>query len=445
MHGNRTGFCKRLLRSHDGRSVDVNPHGEGPATELRDPLGSRYQKPPVAARGVNDADLIRRQEAALNKLRSDCSLDNSRHEVVRRVPGATLLAVGPVIHARRLCARHSCASVSAWPQVRKVAIVIEPVPQPTARVTDAEPSEADRYLSFERDTWAQLRASTPLTLGARELSQLQGINDQIDLDEVATIYLPLSRLLNLYVTTIQDLYKVSSTFLGNAAPKVPYIIGVAGSVAVGKSTFARILQALLAQWPDHPKVDLITTDGFLHPNAVLKERGIMNRKGFPESYDTRELLRVLRDIKSGRAEVTAPIYSHVVYDIVDDERVVTRQPDIVILEGLNVLQTAEGFSEFVSDYFDFSIYIDADEANIEKWYIDRFLALRESVFQDPDSFFKFYAELSDEEAVATARGIWREINGRNLAENIAPTRDRASLILRKAADHRIDRIQLRRL
>jgi type I pantothenate kinase len=193
------------------------------------------------------------------------------------------------------------ASVRECPWVRKVAPVIQPVPQPTARVSGAEPSPADRYLSFERDTWAELRASTLLTLGERELSDLQGINDQIDLEEVATIYLPLSRLLNLYVSTIQDLYKVSSTFLGTVTPKVPYIIGVAGSVAVGKSTFARILQALLAKWPAHPKVDLITTDGFLHPNAVLEERGIMNRKGFPESYDTRELLRVLRDIKSGRA------------------------------------------------------------------------------------------------------------------------------------------------
>ena len=332
-----------------------------------------------------------------------------------------------------------------WRQLRKVAPVTEPVAQPISLTLDAASTAVDRYLSFERDTWAELRATTPLTLGELELSDLQGINDQIDLEEVATIYLPLSRLLNLYVSTIQDLYKVSSTFLGTVAPKVPYIIGVAGSVAVGKSTFARILQALLAQWPNHPQVDLITTDGFLHPNAVLEERGIMNRKGFPESYDTRELLRVLRDIKSGRAEVTAPVYSHVVYDIVDDERVVTRQPDIVILEGLNVLQTAEGFSEFVSDYFDFSIYIDADEADIEKWYIDRFLALRGSVFQNQDSFFKFYAELSDEDAVATARGIWREINGRNLAENIAPTRHRASLILHKAADHRVDGVQLRRL
>ena len=306
-------------------------------------------------------------------------------------------------------------------------------------------SPADRYLTFDRDAWAGLRAATPLTLGEQELAELQGINDDIDMDEVAAIYLPLSRLLNLYVSTRMDLHKVSATFLGTVAPKVPYVIGVAGSVAAGKSTFARILQALLARWPDHPKVDLITTDGFLYPNAELEKRGIMNRKGFPESYDTRSLLRVLREIKSGHRDVSAPVYSHVVYDIIEGERVIVDQPDIVILEGLNVLQTAEGFTEFVSDYFDFSIYVDADEDDIEQWYIDRFLALRGSVFQDPDSFFRFYAELSDDEAVETARGIWREINGRNLAENIAPTRDRASLVLHKTADHRVDRVQLKRL
>ena len=320
----------------------------------------------------------------------------------------------------------------------------DPPTDPTA-VSDFLESSADRYLTFERDAWATLRAATPLTLGATELAELQGINGDIDLDEVAAVYLPLSRLLNLYVSATMDLHKVSATFLGTIAPKVPYVIGVAGSVAAGKSTFARILQALLGRWPDHPKVDLITTDGFLYPNAVLEERGIMNRKGFPESYDTRELLRVLREIKSGRRDVHAPVYSHVVYDIVDGERVTVDQPDIVILEGLNVLQTAEGFTEFVSDYFDFSIYVDADEPDIEQWYIDRFLALRGSVFQDPDSFFRFYAELSDDEAIDVARGIWREINGRNLAENIAPTRDRASLVLHKTADHRVDRVQLRRL
>ncbi|MFM9036215.1 MAG: type I pantothenate kinase, partial [Actinomycetota bacterium] len=281
-----------------------------------------------------------------------------------------------------------------------------------------------------------------------DLENLRGINERIDLDEVAAVYLPLTRLLNLYVSATQNLHKVSATFLGTLAPKVPYVIGVAGSVAVGKSTFARILQALLARWPDHPKVDLITTDGFLHPNAVLEERGIMNRKGFPESYDTRNLLRFLRELKSGRAEVSAPVYSHVVYDIVDGEEVTVRQPDILILEGLNVLQVgAPGIdaAEFVSDYFDFSIYIDADEADIEAWYVDRFLSLCDSVFQNPDSFFRHFAHLSRDEAVATARGIWSGINGLNLRENIEPTRERASLVLRKGADHRVSDVRLRKL
>jgi type I pantothenate kinase len=303
----------------------------------------------------------------------------------------------------------------------------------------------NRYLRFDRDDWAVLRAATPLTLREPDLASLRGINERIDLDEVAAIYLPLSRLLNLYVSATQDLHKVSATFLGTIAPKLPYVIGVAGSVAVGKSTFARILQALLARWPDHPKVDLVTTDGFLHPNAVLAERGIMNRKGFPESYDTRRLLEFLRAVKSGVEEVQAPVYSHVVYDIIEGESTTVRQPDILILEGLNVLQTGDVSTEFVSDYFDFSIYIDADEADIEEWYVQRFLALRESVFQDPQSFFRHYAELTDQEAVATARSIWHEINGLNLRENIAPTRGRASLVLHKAADHRVSDVELRRL
>jgi type I pantothenate kinase len=304
-----------------------------------------------------------------------------------------------------------------------------------------------RYLTFDRDAWAALRAATPLTLGEADLELLRGINERIDLDEVAAVYLPLTRLLNLYVAATQNLHKASAAFLGTLSPKVPYIIGVAGSVAVGKSTFARILQALLAHWPDHPKVDLVTTDGFLHPNRVLEERGIMNRKGFPDSYDTRLLLQFLRDVKSGAPEVSAPVYSHVVYDIVPDEYVTVRQPDIVIVEGLNVLQVGgpDMANEFVSDYFDFSIYIDADEADIEAFYVQRFLTLCETVFQNPDSFFQHYAHLTRDEATQTAHFIWREINGKNLRQNIAPTKTRASLLLRKGLDHRVTNVSLRRL
>lgn len=306
-------------------------------------------------------------------------------------------------------------------------------------------TESGRYLTFTRDEWAMLRAATPLTLRQADLDELRGINERIDLDEVATVYLSLTRLLNLYVSATQNLQKVSSTFLGTMSSKVPYVIGVAGSVAVGKSTFARILQALLARWPDHPKVGLITTDGFLYPNRVLEQRGIMNRKGFPESYDTKRLLQFLRELKSGATVVTAPIYSHVVYDIIDGDEVTIAQPDILILEGLNVLQVGTEANEFVSDYFDFSIYIDAVETDIEEWYVQRFLTLRDTVFQDPNSFFRHYADLTHDQALETARYIWREINGRNLRENIAPTRDRASLTLRKGADHRVTEVQLRRL
>ncbi len=305
--------------------------------------------------------------------------------------------------------------------------------------------DLDRYIPFSRDEWADLRAATPLTIREKDLEALRGINERIDLDEVTAVYLPLTRLLNLYVSATQNLHKVSATFLGTMAPKVPYVIGVAGSVAVGKSTFARILQALLARWPEHPKVDLVTTDGFLFPNAVLDERGIMNRKGFPESYDTKSLLQFLRELKSGRPEVAAPVYSHVVYDIVDGQEVIVRQPDILILEGLNVLQVGVDSNEFVSDYFDFSIYIDAEESVIRDWYIERFHALRRTVFQDPQSFFRHFAELSDDEATDVARGIWGEINGRNLSENIAPTKSRASLVINKGANHRVTDVQLRKL
>ena len=304
---------------------------------------------------------------------------------------------------------------------------------------------SDRYLSFDREEWADLRAATPLTIRERDLVALRGINEQIDLDEVAAVYLPLTRLLNLYVSATQNLHKVSATFLGAMAPKVPYVIGIAGSVAVGKSTFARILQALLARWPEHPRVDLITTDGFLFPNAVLEDRGIMNRKGFPESYDTKTLLTFLRDLKSGSLDVKAPVYSHVVYDIIDGETVSVQQPDILIIEGLNVLQVGSEANEFVSDYFDFSIYIDADEPDIEQWYIERFQKLRETVFREPDSFFQNFAHLTDEEGVNIARGIWREINGKNLVDNIEPTKSRASLIVAKGTDHRVTNVHLRRL
>jgi len=320
--------------------------------------------------------------------------------------------------------------------------------------TPIEPTEAEQispYLRFSRTEWAKLRASTPLPLTETDLSTLRGINEDVSLDEVAGIYLPLSRLLNLYVSAIQSLHKATDTFLGHLPAKVPYIIGIAGSVAVGKSTMARILQALLSRWPDHPKVDLVTTDGFLYPTAVLEKHGLLNRKGFPESYAQRRLVHFLTEIKSGKHEVSAPVYSHLIYDIVEGASQKVCQPDVLIVEGLNVLQTSRarnstrGSRVFVSDFFDFSIYIDADEKTIEDWYVERFLKLRETVFRNPDSYFNRYSKLSKEEAAEKAHSIWREINGPNLRDNIQPTRERAQLILRKGAGHSVEEVRLRRL
>jgi type I pantothenate kinase len=306
------------------------------------------------------------------------------------------------------------------------------------------------YRVFSRADWASLREDTPMTLTREEVTRVRSLHDRLDMKEVEDIYLPLSRLLSLYVAATQRLFRAQQNFLGTEDAKMPYIIGVGGSVAVGKSTTARVLQALLARWPNVPKVDLLTTDGFLYPNCILEREGLMEKKGFPESYDLPALLRFLTDIKAGRRPARAPIYSHLVYDVMPNQWVEIDRPDILIVEGLNVLQTGSPPKDgkaipYVSDFFDFSVYLDADDDDLLHWYVDRFLTLRGTAFRDPKSYFHRYATLSDQEAVETATSIWTRINLLNLHENILPTRQRADLILKKGGSHLVEEVALRRL
>ncbi|HEY9058328.1 MAG TPA: type I pantothenate kinase [Aurantimonas sp.] len=314
------------------------------------------------------------------------------------------------------------------------------------------PSKFSPYRVFSAEEWAKFRADAPLTLTEDEVRRLRSMNDPVDLEEVARIYLAVSRLLYAHVESSQLLFRQRQRFLSEdrAHPKTPFIIGIAGSVAVGKSTTARVLKELLARWPSSPKVDLITTDGFLYPNAVLEAEGLMQRKGFPESYDVGAILRFLSEIKAGVPRVEAPVYSHFVYDVVPGERITIDRPDILIFEGLNVLQVRDMPKDgkavpFVSDFFDYSIYIDADEIDIQRWYIERFMRLRETAFRETGSFFHRYSQVSPEEALQIAEGLWSNINGKNLYENILPTRPRADLILRKGPNHLTEQVALRKL
>jgi type I pantothenate kinase len=313
------------------------------------------------------------------------------------------------------------------------------------------PSESTPYVELDRTAWSELVESHQSPLTADEIDKLRGLGDELDLDEVEQVYLPLSRLLSLYVESAGRLHRQQEDFLRKPQPpRTPFVIGLAGSVAVGKSTTARVLQQMLAHWPEHPSVALVTTDGFLLPNAELAARGILTRKGFPESYDRKALLRFVVDIKSGRDEVEAPTYSHLTYDVLPDEKVVIRNPDIVIVEGLNVLQPAQVRGDgktglAVSDFFDFTVYVDAATSDIRRWYVERFLRLRETAFQDPASYFARYAALTADEATAEAERIWDTINGVNLTQNVLPTRSRATLVLRKDKDHSVRYVRLRKL
>jgi type I pantothenate kinase len=320
----------------------------------------------------------------------------------------------------------------------------------TDAVGDTASRRIDRYRHFRRSEWAQLRSSTQLEMTEQEVERLISFNDALSLEEAYDVYLPLTRLLHLYVHAVQELHRATDAFLARPSRRVPFVIGIAGSVAVGKSTTARLLELLLARFPQHPRVDLVTTDGFLFPTAELTARGLMGRKGFPESYDGRRLLSFLADVKSGCPVVKAPVYSHLAYDIVRNQHQVVRQPDILIVEGLNVLQgpderSIETHRPVVSDFFDFSVYVDSDESNIERWYIERFLAFRKTVFADERSYFHRYSKIPMEEALDTARGIWASINAVNLRQNILPTRERAHLILEKGRDHSVTGVHLRKL